>query len=62
MCICVYPWFCSSPLFKHVRLNIKDTFCLYDFIRMLSGFLRSVLLLDWRGVCVPACTCVLGYV
>ena len=36
MCVCV--WLGSSHLFKHVWLNNKDTFCLYNFIKILSSF------------------------
>ena len=44
--VCV--WFGSSPSFKHVLLNNKDTFCLYNFIRVISdSFLTSVLVLGW---------------
>ena len=30
----------------HVWLNSKDTFCLYNLIKILSNFLVSVLVLD----------------
>ena len=32
----------SSLLSKHVCLNSKDTFCLYNFIKILSSFLISL--------------------
>ena len=38
VCVCVY---------EHVWLNNKDTFCLYNFIRILSSFLASVLGFSW---------------
>ena len=31
----------------HVWLNNKDTFCLYNFSRILPSFLKSVLVLGW---------------
>ena len=43
MCVRVYMWLGSSPSFNHVWLNNKDTFGQYDFIRILSSFLISVL-------------------
>ena len=38
VCVCEWVYLGSSPLFKYVWLDIKDTFCLYDFIRILSSF------------------------
>ena len=43
--ICVYVWLGSTLSFKHILLNNKDTFCLYNFIRILSSFMTSVLVL-----------------
>ena len=41
-------------LFKHVSLNSKDTFCLYNLIKILSSFLISILVLgsNW-GMNLP---------
>ena len=36
ICYMLYSW---AAVFKHVRLNNKDTFCLYYFIKILSSFL-----------------------
>ena len=41
MCVCVCVWLGSSILFKHVWLDNKDTFCQYNFIKILSIFLIS---------------------
>ena len=42
MCVCVCVCVCvslgSSLSFKHVWLNNKDTFCLDNFIKILSSF------------------------
>ena len=38
----------SSLSFKHIRLNNNDTFRLYNFIKILSSFLVSVLVLGWN--------------
>ena len=32
----------------HVSLNSKDTFCLYNLIKILSSFLTSVLVSGWN--------------
>ena len=48
VCVCVCVWLDSSLSFKHVWLNNKDTLCLYDLIKTLSSFLRSVLLSGWN--------------
>ena len=34
--------------YKYVWLNNKDTFCQYDFMRSLSSFLTSPLILGWN--------------
>ena len=39
VCVCVCVWLSSRRSFKHVWLNNKDTFCLYNFIKIPSGFL-----------------------
>ena len=38
----------SSLSFKHVWLGNKDTFCLYNFIKIFSSFLISVLVSGWN--------------
>ena len=38
----------SSLSFKHVWLNNKDTFCLYDFMKILSNFRISLLVSGWN--------------
>ena len=43
VCVCVYVWLGSCLSFKHVWLNDKNTFCLYNFIRILLSFLIRVL-------------------
>ena len=40
MCVCVYV---CVYIYIYVWLNNKDTFCLYNFIKILSSFLISVL-------------------
>ena len=35
-------------IFKHVSLNNKDKFCLYNLFKILSSFLISVLLSSWN--------------
>ena len=39
-----------NPSFKQVGLNDKDPYCLYNFIKILSIFLTSILLsgLSWK--------------
>ena len=46
MYVCV--WLGSSRLFKHVSLNNKDKFCLYNLFKILSSFLMSVLVSGWN--------------
>ena len=41
VCVCV----CVC---KHVLINNKDTFCLYNFIKILSSFLINVLFSGWN--------------
>ena len=43
MCVCVCVWLGSRHSFKHVSLNNKDKFCLYNLFKILSSFLVSVL-------------------
>ena len=43
VCVCVCVWLGSSHSFKHVSLNNKDKFCLYNLFKILSSFLISVL-------------------
>ena len=38
MCVCVRVLLGSCRSFKHVSLNSKDTFCLYNLIKILSNF------------------------
>ena len=40
MYVCVCVWLGSSLSFKHVWLNDKDTFCLYNFIKILISKLE----------------------
>ena len=40
MCVCVCVWLGSSHLVKHVWLNNKDTFRLYNFLKILSSFIH----------------------
>ena len=47
VCVCVCVQLGSSHSFKHVSLNDKDKFCLYDLSMILSSFLISVLASDW---------------
>ena len=47
VCVCVCVWLSSIPSFKHVLFNNKDAFLLYNFIRILSSLLTSVLVLGW---------------
>ena len=35
-------------IYIYVRLNNKDTFCQYNFIKILSSFLISVLVSGWN--------------
>ena len=35
-------------IYKHIWLNNKDKFCLYNFIKILSSFLISVLVSSWN--------------
>ncbi len=46
MCVCVY--LANSLFFKHDLLNNRDTYCLYNFIKILSSFLISVLVSGWN--------------
>ncbi len=46
VCVCVKLGCCLS--FNHVCLNNKDTFCLYNFNKILSSFLISVLVSSWN--------------
>ena len=39
MCVCVCVCACSSCSSKYVSLKSKDTFCLYNLIKILSSFL-----------------------
>ena len=48
VCVCVCVWMGSSVSFKHLLLNDKNTFCLYDFIKILSSFLISDLVSGWN--------------
>ena len=45
VCVCVLD---SSLSFKHVWLNNKDTFRLYNLIKILSSFLMCVLVSGWN--------------
>ena len=42
MNIYMYVLLCSSHSFKHVSLNNKDKFCLYNLFKIVSSFLISV--------------------
>ena len=46
MCVCL--WLGSSCSFKHVSLNSKDKFCLYNLFKILSSFRISVLVSGWN--------------
>ena len=47
--IYIYIWeWSSGQSFKHIGLDNKDTFCLYNFIKILSRFLTRVLVLGWN--------------
>ena len=46
MCVCVCVWLGSSCSFKHVSLNNKDKFFLYNLFKILSIF--SVKSLSFR--------------
>ena len=48
VCVCVCVWLGRNLLFKHIWLNNKDTFYLYDFIKILSSFLIIVLISGWN--------------
>ena len=48
MCVCVCVWLGSSRSFKHVSLNNKDKFCLYDLFKIFSSFLINVLVSGWN--------------
>ena len=48
VCVCVCVWLSSSRSFNHVSLNCKDTFCLYNLIKILSSFLISVSVSGWN--------------
>ena len=48
MCVCVCVWLGSSRSFKHVSLNSKDKFCLYNLFEILSSFPISVLVSGWN--------------
>ena len=43
VCVCVCVWLSSSHSFKHISLNCKDKFCLYNSIKILLKFMISVL-------------------
>ena len=45
--LCSYLTIYLSQSFKHVWLNNKSTFCRYNFIRILSSFRKSVLVVRW---------------
>ena len=44
ICVCVG----SSRSFKHVSLNNKDKYCLYNSFKILSSFLLSILVSGWN--------------
>ena len=48
MCVCVCVCVCVCLSFKHVWLNNKDTFLSINFIKIVSSFLISVLVLGWN--------------
>ena len=43
VCVCVGVWLGSSCSFKHVSLNNKDNFFLYNYFKIFSSFLKGVL-------------------
>ena len=53
MYVCMYECMCmclllsNSPSFEHVWLNNKVTFCLNNFLRIISSFLTNDLVLGW---------------
>ena len=49
MCVCVCVWFGSSCSFKHVPLNDKDKFCLYNLFNILLSFQQSLLVSGWKS-------------
>ena len=54
VCVCVCVWLGSSRSFKHVSLNNKAKFCLYDLFKIISRFLISVLVSLWPKKCPKA--------
>ena len=48
VCVCVCVELGSNCSFKHVSLNDKDKFCLYNLLKILSSFLISILVSDWN--------------
>ena len=48
VCVCVCVWLGNSRSFKRVWLNSKDTFYMYNLIKILSSFLISVLVSGWN--------------
>ena len=62
ICVCVCVCVGSSRSFKHVSLNCKDTFCLYNLIKILLSLL--IMCLDFRlelvGEFIEIGPCALG--
>ena len=49
VCVCVCVLLGSKLSYKHIWLNNKDSFCVYNLIKILSIFRTSVLVLVWNS-------------
>ena len=48
VCVCVCVWLSSRRSLKHVSLNSKNKFYLYNLFKILSSFLISALVSSWN--------------
>ena len=48
VCVCVCVWLGNSHSLKHISLNNKDKFSLYNLFKILSNFQISVLVSGWN--------------